>query len=119
VVAGRGRVIADTSVKSLLAAASGDRVVLRTPAPAEAIKTLAKAGATVAATAPDVLLVSHLSAERTVAALTANRVPFSEVSAHRATLEDAYLQLTKDAVEFRAERATSAAEAAGFGEAVR
>jgi ABC-2 type transport system ATP-binding protein len=29
-------------------------------------------------------------------------VPFSEVSAHRATLEDAYLELTRDAVEYRA-----------------
>ena len=50
------------------------------------------------------LLISDLSSERTVAALTAERVPFSEVSAHRATLEEAYLQLTKDAVEFRAAR---------------
>jgi ABC-2 type transport system ATP-binding protein len=54
-----------------------------------------------------------------VAALTANRVPFSEVSAHRATLEDAYLHLTKDAVEFKAEHATSTAEAADFGGTVR
>jgi ABC-2 type transport system ATP-binding protein len=38
----------------------------------------------------------------TVAALTANQVPFSEVSAHRATLEEAYMELTRDAVEFRA-----------------
>jgi ABC-2 type transport system ATP-binding protein len=119
VVAGRGRVIADGSVKNLIAAASGDRVRLRTSAPADAIKALANAGATVAATAPDVLLISNLSAERTVAALTANRVPFSEVSAHRATLEDAYLQLTRDAVEFRAERTSSAAKAADFGESVR
>jgi ABC-2 type transport system ATP-binding protein len=44
-----------------------------------------------------------------VAALTAHRIPFSEVSAHRATLEDAYLQLTKDAVEFSAARATTSA----------
>jgi ABC-2 type transport system ATP-binding protein len=29
-------------------------------------------------------------------------VPFSEVSAHRATLEEAYLELTRHAVEFRA-----------------
>jgi ABC-2 type transport system ATP-binding protein len=29
-------------------------------------------------------------------------VPFSEVSAHRATLEEAYLELTHDAAEFRA-----------------
>ena len=32
-------------------------------------------------------------------------VPFSEVSAHRATLEEAYLDLTRDAVEYRAETA--------------
>src|SRR6202042_2820698 len=104
IVAGRGRVIADTSMRDLLAAASGDLVRLRTSAPAEAIETLAGAGATVAAEAPGVLLISHLSSERTVAALTAHRIPFSEVSAHRATLEDAYLQLTKDAVEFSAAR---------------
>ena len=29
-------------------------------------------------------------------------MPFSEVSAHRATLEEAYLELTRDAVEYRA-----------------
>ncbi len=112
IVAGRGRVIADTSMRDLLAAASGDLVRLRTSAPAEAIKTLAEAGATVAAAAPDVLLISHLSSERTVAALTASRIPFSEVSAHRATLEDAYLQLTKDAVEFSAARAATPTAAA-------
>jgi ABC-2 type transport system ATP-binding protein len=104
VVAGRGRVIADTSVKKLIAAASGDRVRLRTSARAEAITALASAGATVAEPASDALIISNLSAERTVAALTAANVPFSEVSAHRATLEDAYLQLTRDATEFRAAR---------------
>jgi len=102
VVAGRGRVIADASVASLIAAASGHRVRLRTPAPAEAAKILAEAGAEVAVTAPDALLIDNLSPERTVAALTTHGVPFSEVSAHRATLEDAYLRLTKDAVEFSA-----------------
>jgi ABC-2 type transport system ATP-binding protein len=119
VVAGRGRVIADTSVKNLIAAASGDRVRLRTSARAEALAALGSAGATVAVTASDLLTISNLSAERTVAILTAAHVPFSEVSAHRATLEDAYLQLTKDAVEFRAERSTAAAEAADFGETMR
>jgi ABC-2 type transport system ATP-binding protein len=116
VVAGRGRVIADTSVKNLIAAASGDRVRLRTSARAEALAALGSAGATVAATAPDLLLISQLSPERTVAILTAAGVPFSEVSAHRATLEDAYLQLTRDAVEFRADRT---APSPGAGEAAR
>ena len=63
VVVGRGRVIADTSVADLIAAASGDRVELRTAARAEAMTVLAHAGATVAATGPDALTVSGLSAE--------------------------------------------------------
>jgi ABC-2 type transport system ATP-binding protein len=116
VVAGRGRVIADGRVKDLIAAASGDRVRLRTSARAEAIAALGSAGATVAATASDLLVISNLSPERTVAILTAAQVPFSEVSAHRATLEDAYLQLTKDAVEFRADRPVPAP---GIEEAAR
>jgi ABC-2 type transport system ATP-binding protein len=102
VVVGRGRVIADASVSDMIAAASDGRVDLRTEARAAAMTVLAQAGAEVAATARDVLTVSGLSAERTVAALTASQVPFSEVSAHRASLEEAYMELTRDAVEFRA-----------------
>ena len=102
VVVGRGKVIADTTVASLLAAASGDRVTLRTAARPEAAAVLEAAGATAAATGPDALTISGLPAERVVAVLSERGVPFSEVSAHRATLEEAYLELTRDAVEFRA-----------------
>jgi ABC-2 type transport system ATP-binding protein len=101
VVVGRGRVIADASVAELLAAAAGDRVTLRTTA-RSAAAVLAHAGATVAATGPDTLTVSGLAAEKVVALLSESGVPFSEVSAHRATLEEAYMGLTQDAVEFRA-----------------
>jgi ABC-2 type transport system ATP-binding protein len=109
IVAGRGRVIASSDVKSLIAAASAGQVRLRTPAAAAAVTALAGAGAEVTATAPDLLLISSLSPERTVALLTAAGIPFSEVSAHQATLEDAYLRLTRDAVEFRAGPAAPAA----------
>ena len=108
VVVGRGKVIADAAVRDMIAAASDDRVELRTTARVEAIATLAHAGAEVAATAPDVLTIKGLSAERTVAALTANRIPFTEVSAHRATLEEAYMEITRDAVEYRAAPAAPA-----------
>jgi ABC-2 type transport system ATP-binding protein len=101
VVVGRGTVIADTTVASLLAAASGDRVTLRTSARPEASVVLEDAGATVASAGADVLTVSGLPAARVVALLSGSAVPFSEVSAHRATLEQAYLELTRDAVEFR------------------
>ncbi len=109
VVIGRGRVIADASVSDMIAAASGDLVELRTAARDEAMTVLANAGAEVAATAPDVLTVKGLSAEQTVAALTASHVLFAEVSAHRATLEEAYMELTRDAVEFRAAPAAKGA----------
>jgi ABC-2 type transport system ATP-binding protein len=38
--------------------------------------------------------------------LSENAVPFTELSAHRASLEEAYMELTRDAVEFRAEAAS-------------
>ncbi len=100
VVVGRGKVIADTTVASLLAAASGDRVTLRTAALPAAAAVLEAAGATVAV-GQDTLTISGLPAERVVALLSAEAVPFSEVAAHRATLEQAYMELTRDAVEFR------------------
>jgi ABC-2 type transport system ATP-binding protein len=112
VVVGRGKVIADTSVRELIAAASGDRVSLRTSARSEAMTVLAHAGATVAATDRDTVTVSGLPAERVVTLLGESAVPFSEVSAHRATLEEAYMELTRDAVEFRAVPADAAGEAA-------
>ena len=112
VVVGRGKVIADTSVRELIAAASGDRVSLRTSARSEAMTVLAHAGATVAATDRDAVTVTGLAAERVVALLGESAVPFSEISAHRATLEEAYMELTRDAVEFRAVPAEVAGEAA-------
>jgi ABC-2 type transport system ATP-binding protein len=112
VVVGRGKVIADTSVRELIAAASGDRVSLRTSARSEAMTVLAHAGATVAATDRDAVTVTGLPAERVVALLGESAVPFSEISAHRATLEEAYMELTRDAVEFRAVPAEVAGEAA-------
>ncbi|GAB3452657.1 ATP-binding cassette domain-containing protein [Actinophytocola sediminis] len=102
VVVGRGRVVADAGVAELIAAASGSRVVVRTTAPPAAMTVLTRAGAAVAATGRDTVTVTGLPAERVVVALTGSAVPFAEVSAHRATLEEAYLELTRGAVEFRA-----------------
>lgn len=102
VVVGRGKVIADAGVAGLIAAASENRVALRTTAGTHAMRVLAHAGATVAATGRDTVTVSGLPADRIVALLSGSAVPFSEVSAHRATLEDVYLELTRETVEFRA-----------------
>ena len=109
VIVGRGKVIADTSVADLIASASADRVTVRTSARCDAMTVLSGAGATVAGAGDGVLTVSGLAAERITALLGDRKVPFSEVSAHRATLEEAYMELTRDAVEYRAEPARGTA----------
>ncbi len=101
VVVGRGRVLADTSVADLVERASGDRVSVRTESRTEAMAALADAGATVATTDRGTITVSGLPADRVAALLGAARVPFSSVSAHRASLEEAYMELTREAVEYR------------------
>src|SRR5580704_9002787 len=106
VVVGRGRVIADTSVADLIAAASGHHITIRTTARAQAMTVLAGAGAQVAAAGSGRLTISNLSSQRVVATLTSHAIPFSEVTAHRATLEQAYMELTSQSVEFRAEAAS-------------
>ncbi|MGP7996386.1 MAG: ATP-binding cassette domain-containing protein [Streptosporangiaceae bacterium] len=103
VVAGHGQVIADTTVAGLLTAASTGRVTLRTAAAGHAAAVLTAAGATVTTAGPGQLTMSGLPAEQIVALLTAQTVPFTEISAHRATLEQAYLELTRHAADYRAE----------------
>ena len=101
VVIGRGRLIADSSVRDLLAAVSGDRVVLRTADRLAAMTVLANAGATVAATESDAVTVSGMPADRIVPLLTEHGVSFFGIGGHQASLEEAYMELTRDAVEFR------------------
>jgi ABC-2 type transport system ATP-binding protein len=103
VIAGRGKVIADTSTDELLGAACGDQVIVRTTMPARAAAVLGDAGGLPEVTGADVLTVSGLAADRIVPLLTAGAVHFSEVSASRATLEQAYLDLTRDVSDYRAE----------------
>jgi ABC-2 type transport system ATP-binding protein len=102
VVVGRGKVIADTSVASLIASASNGMVMLRTTARTGAMTTLAQAGATIAITGSDTLTVTGMPSSRVIELLNGAHIPFSEVSAHRATLEEAYMELTRDSVEFSA-----------------
>jgi ABC-2 type transport system ATP-binding protein len=105
IVVGRGRVITDTDVAGLIAAASSGRISLRTTARGQATMALTHEGATVITTGPDSLTVTGLPGERIVELLNRNGVPFSEVAAHRATLEEAYMELTRTATEFRGEPA--------------
>ena len=69
---------------------------------------LARAGGTVAAIEREALTVTGLPAERVVSLLAGGGVPFSEVAPHRASLEEAYMELTRDAVDFAGQAGTGA-----------
>jgi len=105
-VIGRGRMVADTSVADLLAAASKDRVMVRTTDRGEATTVLTRAGGTVAVSGHDLLAVSGLPARRIAELLGSGGVQFSGLAPHQATLEEAYMELTRDSVEFRGVPAT-------------
>ncbi|MFG2940835.1 ABC transporter ATP-binding protein [Streptomyces sp. NPDC048282] len=100
VIVGRGRVLADTGLGELIAAASDGRVRLRSSAPDAAAAVLERAGAAVTVLGHDVLTASGPTAETVVSLLHAHAVPFAEVTTERATLEEAYFDLTRDVAEF-------------------
>ncbi|WP_027941948.1 ATP-binding cassette domain-containing protein [Amycolatopsis taiwanensis] len=102
VVVGRGRVLADAPVAELVARASSDQVLLRTPEPSEAAGALHRAGLRATVTDQNTVVIAGAAAQRIVAVLSQAGVSFSEVTTQRATLEDVYLQLTGDETEYRA-----------------
>ena len=102
IVIGRGRLIASTTVSELLSAASDGRVNLRTPRAAEVMALLARAGGTPTSTGPDSITVIGLEAARIAELTTERGLPLHELTPQRASLEEAYIELTQDAVEFTA-----------------
>ena len=104
VVIGRGRLIAQTSVGELLAARSDGRVHVRTPQLTEVMAVLAGAGGTVTSTGADALIVTGLDPERIAELVSERGLRLHELYRERASLEDAFIDLTRDAVEYVAER---------------
>ena len=104
VVIGRGRLIAKTTVSELLASRLDGRVQVRTPQVVEVMAALASAGATVTSTGSDALVVSGLEPDEVARVVAEQGLRLDELFRERASLEDAFIDLTRDAVEYAAER---------------
>jgi len=65
---------------------------------------LAGAGGSVTSTGADALVVSGLDPERIAALVSERGLQLHELYRERASLEDAFIDLTRDAVEYVAER---------------
>jgi len=102
IVIGRGQLIADTTVEEFTRRASSDIVRVRSPQ-AEALARLLAAGdATVAPGEDGCLEVTGRSAEQIGELAAANGIVLHELTPEKASLEDAFMSMTEDAVEYHA-----------------
>jgi ABC-2 type transport system ATP-binding protein len=99
IVIGKGRLLADLSVEQLIATASDDKVAITTPDVAAAMTVLANAGAAPASTGRGRVTVRGISASQVSQLLASNGIALEQLVSTRATLEEAYFQLTRDAGE--------------------
>ncbi|WP_199432861.1 ABC transporter ATP-binding protein [Qaidamihabitans albus] len=101
VVIGRGRLIADTSMSEFLRASSEGTVLVRTPDPGPFALRLTAGGATVREGPESSLVVSGMTSEEIGKFATYHGVTLSELTPQRASLEDAFMELTRDSVEYQ------------------
>jgi ABC-2 type transport system ATP-binding protein len=114
IVVGRGRLIADCGMAEFIARSSGQAVLVRTPQPAALASAVTAAGASVRGTgaAATSAAAASDSAELEVTGLTearvgdiayANGIPLHHLALSRASLEQAFMELTADSVDYHAQ----------------
>jgi ABC-2 type transport system ATP-binding protein len=102
IVIGRGKLIADTSVADFLAGASKQLVHVRTPQAAALREVISGLGGTVSEAEVGLLEVSGLTAEQIGEAAAAQKIVLHELTPHQASLEEAFMDLTRGELEFAA-----------------
>jgi ABC-2 type transport system ATP-binding protein len=90
-----GRLLADTSVRELIDQVEVGRVEVRSPDAAPLRDVLIGLGAAVSSPAPGALEVEGLTAPAIGAAAASARLVLHELTPRRASLEEAYMELTR------------------------
>jgi len=101
IVIGRGRLIADMAVDEFVRKASGNIVHVRSPQAEKLRDLLAGPSVTVTAVTPGLLEVNGLSAEQVGETAAANAIVLHELTPQQASLEEAFMELTREDVEFQ------------------
>jgi ABC-2 type transport system ATP-binding protein len=104
VVIGQGKLIADTTIDEFVGRASHNGVRVRTPQP-DVLRPLLAAHWTVSddpTDDPGALLVEGPTTDQVGELAAANAITLYELSAQRASLEEAFMQLTGSAVQYHA-----------------
>jgi ABC-2 type transport system ATP-binding protein len=100
VVIGRGRLLADTTVTDLVRDAGAASVLVVTP-DADRLRTLLPPDARATAEAPDTLRVTGLDAPAIGRIAAAHTVELHALTPETASLEQAFMDLTHDSVEYQ------------------
>ncbi|AQS65670.1 ABC transporter ATP-binding protein [Streptomyces pactum] len=102
VVIGRGRLVADCSTEEFIEQSTERSVLVKTPDGTQLAELLTGKGATVTTTDEGDLDVTGLEAARIAELAAADGLVLHELSTRRGSLEEAFMELTKDAVEYDA-----------------
>jgi ABC-2 type transport system ATP-binding protein len=101
IIIGRGRLIAQTSVAELLARGTGGFVRVRSREAADLAALLEAHGAVIEREASGALRVTGVASDIVGEIAATNKLTLLELSEHQASLEETYMQLTGDAIDFR------------------
>ena len=100
IVIGRGRLIADTSVDEFIASSSQQSVLVRSPFGPALAERLGSAGATVTVADDGALHVVGMNAASVGELAAAGGFALHELTPQRASLEEAFMELTRDSLEY-------------------
>jgi ABC-2 type transport system ATP-binding protein len=103
IVIGRGRLIADCTMSEFIARSSGTEVHVKTPSPDELVLALASEGGQAVAGKDGLLTVTGMTAEKIGDIAFDKGIRLHELATHHASLEAAFMELTHDSVEYRAD----------------
>jgi ABC-2 type transport system ATP-binding protein len=102
IVIGRGRVIDDVSVDEFISRHSKHVVRVRSPQAARLAELMAGPNVTTEAVQPGSFEIEGLTAEQIGTAAAANEIVLYELAPRQGSLEEAFMALTRDEIEYQA-----------------
>ena len=100
IVVGRGRILADAPVADIVARAAGTTVRVRSPQATRLVELMAGPGISVTSTAPQVFEITGSTSQAIGEVAAAAQLVLYELTPMTGSLEDAYMSLTQDSVEY-------------------
>jgi ABC-2 type transport system ATP-binding protein len=108
IVIGRGRLIADTTVDEFVSGASKLSVRVRSPDVQRLVELIAGPKVSIDTVEPSVVEIHGLGSEKVGTVAAEHGIVLYELSPQRASLEEAFMELTRDSVEFQADAGAGA-----------